>query len=133
MSNQSDCHRRAPMILRWAPRPLREPTLDPDFQRMSTFERVAEALRYQAARLEYSLSPSGALREWLKLNIRLFLFLAIPAVFLVPIGTAIFAGIAEIAVFIRITAVNALFTLLAILAIAFVLSTVGALSGSRRK
>ena len=54
--------------------------------------------------------------------------LLIPSIF-----TCIFAGIAETTVYLRIAAVNALFTLLAILAIAFILRTVGALSGKNRR
>ena len=127
-------HRMIPAaFFRWEPQTLPMPRIDPEFHRMSGLERGAETLRFQVVRLEFSLSPRGGLREWLKLNIRLFLFLAIPAVFLIPIATCIFAGIAEATVYLRIAAVNALFTLLAILAIAFILRTVGALSGKNRR
>lgn len=52
-------------------------------------ERAGEVMRYSIRRAEYWLSPRGTLREWLRLNLKLALFLGIPAVLLTPIITLV--------------------------------------------
>jgi len=67
----------------WQPQPLVRPIVDPDLTSLSPIERSAEVLRYQLLKVEYALSAGGSLREWLKLNLRIAVVLAILAI---PIG-----------------------------------------------
>jgi hypothetical protein len=71
-------------------RPIPRPEIDRDLERLSFLERVAEVLRYSIARLEYSISATGELRAWFKGSLSLALLLAIPAVLIMPVLTAIF-------------------------------------------
>lgn len=58
-----------------------------DLHRLTAVERSAEVMRYMFNRLEYWISPKGTLREFLKLNLRLALAFAIPAVLVAPLVT----------------------------------------------
>ena len=76
----------------WNPQPLAKPRIDPQLPRMEWPERVAEVIRYTAARLEYWISRTGLLREWVKVNIWLAIALSVVAVLVVPAMSAILAG-----------------------------------------
>ena len=76
----------------WSPQPLARPAVDPDLPRMEWPARVAEVLVYSGKRFEFWVSPSGFLREWVKLNIWVAVVLSVAAVLVVPAMTAILAG-----------------------------------------
>ena len=50
-------------------------------------------VRYQIAKLEFSLSRGGGLRSWFKLNILIGILLAIPLIFIAPVITFAFATV----------------------------------------
>ncbi len=72
--------------IRWRPGALRKPVVAPDFGKMKPWRRLCETFRYKAARTEYLLSPSGTMRSWFLLWLRLAAALTIPAVVLLPLG-----------------------------------------------
>ena len=71
----------------WQPEPLPRPQVDHELPRLSGIERAAEVLRFMLHRLEYWLSPLGHLREFIKLNLRLAIALAIPVLMVAPFIT----------------------------------------------
>ena len=79
-----------PQVIRdcisWRPRALRRPAVSPDFRKMTRFQRLGETFRYQAARTEYAISPSGPMRSWFILWMRLAFALTIPAIVLLPLA-----------------------------------------------
>lgn len=81
-------------MLAWRPIPVEPPIIDSDLQSLSAIERVAEVLRFNALSFEFSVSPKGGLRAWLKLNFLVGLVLAIPALTLIPVITFILNGFA---------------------------------------
>lgn len=126
----------------WQPVPIQAPEVDPDLTALSPIERSAEVLRYKFLQLEYALSPSGALRGWLKLNLLLCLLLAIPAVFIVPILTAVLSAFETWTALLHAAARNLFYALLYLLGIIILLTFVGpalsafahnARKGSRRR
>jgi hypothetical protein len=77
--------------------PLKRPVIDRDFEDLPLIERVSEAIKYNALCLEYSISPKGGLRQWLKINLSLLLLLGIPIFIFVPLATYVMSGFADIA------------------------------------
>ena len=71
----------------WRPEPLPVPVVDPDLPRLTGIERAAEVCRFTLHKLEYALSPQGHLREFIKLNVRLALSIAIPVFMVAPLIT----------------------------------------------
>ncbi len=63
------------------------PVVDHELHRLSGIERAAEVLRFMLHRLEYWLSPLGHLREFLKLNLRFAIAIAIPVLMVAPLVT----------------------------------------------
>lgn len=64
---------------------LDPPSLDPDFKRMNGLQRAVESFRYGLLCWEAWVSPNGALREWLRQNIRVGAWLLVPAVLVMPV------------------------------------------------
>ncbi len=71
----------------WRPEPLPSPVVDQELSHLTGIERAAEVLRFMVSRLEYALSPMGALREFAKMNIRLCISIAIPVMMVAPLVT----------------------------------------------
>ena len=71
----------------WQPKPLSAPAVDHELPSLSGVERSAEVLRFMMHKLEYWLSPLGHLREFIKLNLRLVLAIAIPVLMVAPLIT----------------------------------------------
>ena len=61
--------------------------MDHELPSLSGVERSAEVLRFMMHKLEYWLSPLGHLREFIKLNLRLVLAIAIPVLMVAPLVT----------------------------------------------
>lgn len=78
---------RSLVLRHWQPTSLPEPRVDPGLANFTALERSAEVFRYAFCRLEYWLSPEGWLREWLRLNLRIGVLLAIPSLLVVPLVT----------------------------------------------
>src|ERR1051326_5648408 len=71
----------------WQPRPIKHPTVDPEFAQLDGFTRAIESWRYTLLSLEYWLCPSGALREFVRHVIRLAVILLLSAINIIPIIT----------------------------------------------
>lgn len=69
----------------WNPKSVQPPLADPDLPYYSAPERAAEVLRYFFSFIEHWLSPLGTLREWIRLNARIAIFLLIPILLVVPL------------------------------------------------
>jgi len=67
--------------------PIQTPAVNPELEQLGPVERAGEVVRYSIQRAEHWLSPGGMLREWLRFNLKLALFLGIPTVVLTPIIT----------------------------------------------
>lgn len=80
-----------------APVPLVKPTIEDDFNNHLLLERVTESIKYNILCLEYSISPKGGLRQWVKINISLLLLLGIPILIFVPLATYLMGGFSDIA------------------------------------
>ena len=105
----------------WHPAPVGAPKVDPELPVLNDVQRSAEVLRYSLLKTEYWLSPSGTLREWLRLNTVVALILGIPALFVVPLVTWLlseFVMWSELLV--QIAKNLAVFPVLAVLAVAFI-------------
>jgi len=61
--------------------------VDHELPKLTAIERAAEVMRFTFSRLEYALSPLGHLREFVKLNFRLALAIAIPDLLVAPLVT----------------------------------------------
>jgi hypothetical protein len=79
-------------------KPLNKPNIDNDFNNLPAIERVTEALRYNLLSIEYSISPKGGLRQWIKINLSLLLFFGIPILIFVPLATYLMGGFENISV-----------------------------------
>ena len=71
----------------WRPKPLPVPVVDIELPHLTAIERSAEVCRFILNKLEFALSPLGHLREFIKLNIRLALCIAIPVLLVAPLVT----------------------------------------------
>lgn len=79
----------------WQPKSIERPTVDPDIEALDAVQRSAEAIRYSILNLEFWISPDGQVREWLKHNGRLSVWLAIPAFLILPVITFILGQFSE--------------------------------------
>ena len=75
------------VLRHWEPQPLDPPTVDPELPHLTPVERSTEVLRHCILSLEYWLSPKGALRAWIRFNLRIAAILAVPALLVVPLIT----------------------------------------------
>ena len=113
----------------WDPKPVPAPELAPDLASMPAMNRTAEILRYRLLRLEHAVSPNGALRAWLRLNVRLALIIAIPTLLLGPILLLVLAGLADMTASLAEICLNLLEAVLAIVAIIAVIAALVAVFG----
>ena len=75
------------VLRHWEPKPLEPPVIDAELEKLTPVERSTEALRHFVLSLEYWLSPKGALRAWIRFNLRLAAVLAVPCLLVVPLVT----------------------------------------------
>ncbi len=92
----------------WHPAALLPPQVDSEFELLGPIERSAEVLCYQCRKAEYWISPGGWLREWIRLNLRVAVFLAIPAITVVPLMTLMLEGVSSWVVHCRTIQANLL-------------------------
>lgn len=74
------------------PIPLNKPIIADDFNELPTIDRVTEAFLYNILSIEYSISPKGGVRQWIKINISLLLLFGIPILIFVPLATYFMGG-----------------------------------------
>ena len=67
------------------PVPVEQPKIDPQLTKLGSIERAGEVLRFSMRQFEYWLSPRGTLREWVRLNLKLALFVGIATAVLTPV------------------------------------------------
>ena len=79
----------------WNPAPLDKPVIDPDLDQLGWPERCAEVVRHAVLSLEHWLSRGGWLREWIRLNLWLAVFLLVAALVVVPPVTALLEGVRD--------------------------------------
>jgi hypothetical protein len=91
----------------WTPLPIVKPIVDENLPYESFLARSYEALKYEWLRLEYFLSPGGALRSWFKVNLLLFIFTLV----VVPVITIISFVINDLLISIQLIIKNTLITL----------------------
>lgn len=71
----------------WKPEPVQSPVVDKDFPNLSGVERAAEVMRFMLIKLEHWLSPKGTLRQFIKINLRFAVILAVPILLVAPLIT----------------------------------------------
>jgi len=76
--------------------PLEKPVIEKDFRNISHIERITESMRYNILCLEYSISPKGGIRQWIKVNLALFILIGIPLLIFTPLITYFIGSVAEI-------------------------------------
>jgi hypothetical protein len=54
--------------------PLDSPRINPSLTKLNAIERAAEVLRYSVLRAEYWLSPDGAMRQQIRVAVRVWLY-----------------------------------------------------------
>lgn len=110
---------RKVLWFQWHPQPLAKPKVDPSLAQMPAIVRSAQVLGYSLQRFEYWLSPHGTLREWIRLNALVCVFLLTPATLIVPVVTFILVEVAAWTVAILTIVQNVAYTLgwIAIIAI----------------
>jgi hypothetical protein len=116
----------------WQPIPVVPPIPPFEISSLPWVHRVAAVLRYAVLVLEYSLSPGGSLRAWLKLNLMIGIVLGITASIVVPMVTILLAGIASWTALLLQIVLNLLDAALTLMALAFVLLFVTRLLFGRR-
>lgn len=91
------------------------PQIAPDIEELPLLERITETLRYVLFSIEYSLSPNGGLRQWLKVNLAFFLLLGIPILIFAPLFTFFMVQFTSMTVYLLKSVINILFSLLVII------------------
>lgn len=66
---------------------IRSPVVNKSLDRMNSLQRTAEAFRYSLLSLEHWMSPEGNVRQWVKANTRLAVFIAVPTFLAFPVVT----------------------------------------------
>jgi hypothetical protein len=105
----------------WRPQPLEPPRVDPELPELNPLQRSAESLRYSTLKTEYWISAGGTLREWLRLNCWVSIFLGIPALIVVPVITFLLNQFTTwTALLVQIAKNLVIFPIIAVLAIALI-------------
>ena len=113
----------------WSPVPVERPHVDRELLRMPWPERAAEVIRYSVLRVERWLSPNGALREWVRLNLRVGVIALTLALLLVPPVSMLLRGTAEWSSLLKSTLLNVSDTVMGMPPI--VIAMAGLLIGAR--
>lgn len=93
----------------WQPQPIASPTVDPALHQLSGIERSAEVIRHSLLSAEYWIASNGWFRAWFRLNVRLAVIVAIPALMIVPLVTFALGQFSNWASLIAQTSTNLLF------------------------
>jgi len=79
-----------------SPTSLNKPGIDKNFNSLPIIEKVTVSLIYNLLFIEYSISPKGGVRQWIKINISLLLLFGIPILIFIPLETFFMGGLANI-------------------------------------
>ena len=78
-------------------KPIYPPAI-PNLENECFLTRSMDSVEYVAKSVEYSLSPSGALRSFIKFWILLSIYLAVPPVFIIPVLLFIITDLQQLAI-----------------------------------
>ena len=76
-------------------RTIQPPTVTRELHQLDGLTRSAESIRYGILSLEWWISPNGRLREWLRRNAFIALWLGIPAGLVMPVVSFILYRVLE--------------------------------------
>jgi hypothetical protein len=79
----------------WKPTPVEQPIIHPGFNEMNALQQIVECWRFAILSFEFWASPSGRLREWLRINCVLGALLLIPTVLILPLFGVILIHLAS--------------------------------------
>ncbi len=96
----------------WQPQSISRPFPSRNFENLGLFERLSETLMYSILLFEYSISPNGGLRAWLRLNLLVGVVGVIPALTIVPVVTYLLHGFTTWSEYIRRISENLLWAVL---------------------
>lgn len=108
----------------WQPDRVKPPQIHRELSRLTWPERCAETLRFFILHVEHWLSSGGALREWIRLNLRIAICLIAAAVLVVPPVSFILESTAEWASLVATTAQNLSGTILGLPPVIVALSSI---------
>ncbi len=75
------------LFANWKPEPIQKPAVDRRLKDLNELARATECIRYSLLSIEWWISPEGKLREWMRSNIRVAVFLAAPTFLAFPVAT----------------------------------------------
>jgi len=93
-------------------------------EELPALERTAESWRYSWQLLEFTLSPQGKLRQWIKVNFLLFLWLMIPLALFLPLSTIALGQFSNLTGFVKICSYNLLEAVLPLLLLSALISLI---------
>ena len=106
---------------KWHPKEVEIPKVETELPALPPVERSAESIRYGFKRLEYWVSPTGTIREWLRFNLWVAGMLAVPSLLVVPLLTYLLGSFASWTGFlVQIVANLIVFPMLAVVFIAII-------------
>ncbi len=104
--------------------PLTEPIVDRLISRRHWLERSTEVFAYSFKSLEYALSPSGRLRQFLKLNLLLLCIIGIPLLIFLPLIAFAFNQFVDITYNLQLCVTHLLQAAVPVMILVFVLSLI---------
>ncbi len=104
--------------------PLTEPNVDRLISRRHWLERSTEVLAYSIKSFEYALSPSGRLRQFIKLNLLLLCIIGIPLLIFLPITAFAFNQLVDITYNLQLCINHLLQAAVPVMILVFVLSLI---------
>lgn len=100
---------------------LPPPTIPKHLDHQPFLERAAEVLKYTVLCMEFTISPTGKLRRWIKFILTLFAWCIIPIILLVPGIVYLCNALAGISEDLRIFVSNTANSAISISIVAFIL------------
>lgn len=79
----------------WNPKPVPKPSIPADLEKLSWPERSAEVVCHAILSAERWVSGGGWLREWIRLNLWVGIFLLVATLVVVPLVTALLQGVRD--------------------------------------
>ena len=104
--------------------PLTEPIVDRRISRRHWLERSTEVFAYSIKSLEYALSPSGRLRQFIKLNLLLLCIIGIPLLIFLPLTAFAFNQLTDITYNLQLCMNHLLQAAVPVMILVFVLSLI---------
>ncbi len=103
---------------------MSEPIVDRRISRRHWLERSTQVLTYSIKLLEYALSPSGRLRQFIKVNLLLLCFIGAPLLIFLPLFTFTFNQLADITYNLQLCITHLMQVAVPVMILVFVLSLI---------